>query len=360
MNKNLLIKHIKGEATENENQEVSAWLCRDKRNESYYITLMNLLVSQDMMIEEHHIFSKREVVEKLIDVKTKIKEKEGDGGNNSQLSQKVKRTKYVLFTAIAASALLLLSIALNVYQLKRETGNSQISSQVMNPEREVINTFYTERGVKGKIVLEDSTVVWLNSDSKIVYPEHFSTDSRQIQFEGEGFFEVTKNTEWPMVVTTAKGMSVKVLGTKFHIRSYRNDDSEQATLFSGKIHIVKEVEGKGGRKMLKTIDVTPNETVIFGKNGVEWINHNTDTTKKIAWKRGELLFEETPMSEVVKMLERWHGVKIIVLDKSVLKYNFTASFNSESLVQIMELIKFTSPVNYNVVDNIVYLRERKI
>jgi len=62
----------------------------------------------------------------------------------------------------------------------------------------------------------------------------------------------------------------------------------------------------------------------------------------------------------VKMLERWHGAKIIVSDNSVLRHKFTGSFNAESLVQVLELIKFTSPVDYNIVDNIAYLRVRKI
>jgi len=360
MNKRLLIKHIVGEATERERKEVIEWISSSKMNESYYINLMNLIVSQDMSKDTQNLFSEEEIKDRLLDVKEKIRSKEDFRGNISQLPPKIKIGRYYL--AAAAAAILLLSVLLNIYQFQFNTKEEKVSTSFLTttPKTDVINTFYTERGVKGKIVLEDSTVVWLNSDSKIIFPEHFSNDSRQIRFEGEGFFEVAKNSEWPMLVTTAKGMTIKVLGTKFHIKSYNNDDSEQATLFDGKIQLAKEVKGNGGAMVQRTIEMIPNETVIFNRTGVELISHNADTTKKVAWKRGELVFDETPMGEVVKMLERWHGAKIIVSDNSVLRHKFTGSFNAESLVQVLELIKFTSPVDYNIVDNIAYLRVRNI
>lgn len=349
MNKRLLIRNIVGAATESERKEVNEWISRNKQNESYYINLLNLIVSQDVSKEGRQYFSDQEIKEKLIEVNDKIRDK-----------KRISPPRFYFASAVAAAILLLLSVLLNIYQFGSKEEPVKISSVEITPKTEVINTFYTERGVKGKILLEDSTVVWLNSDSKIVYPEHFASDSRQVKFEGEGFFEVAKNTERPMVITTAKGMTVKVLGTKFHIKSYNNDDSEQATLFTGKIQLAKEVKGQSGRLEQRTIEMIPNETVIFKRNGVELISHNTDTTKKVAWKRGELLFEETPLSEVVKMLERWHGVVIVVSDNAVLRHKFTGSFNSESLVQILELLKYTSPIDYSIINNIVYLKMRKI
>lgn len=336
------------------------WISANKMNESYYINLMNLVVSKDMLKEKHHIFSEMELSERLQGLKNKIGLNDMPLNSVPQKRDKISGKKFYFAVAVAASALLLLSLLFNIYQFSTKEVPQIQTPLAMRPKTDVINTFYTERGVKGKIVLEDSTVVWLNSDSKIIYPEHFANDSRQVKFEGEGFFEVKKNSEWPMVVTTEKGMSIKVLGTKFHIRSYNNDETEQATLFTGKIQLAKLVKGKGGVMEKRTFDMIPNEVVVFNKTGVQLISQKADTTKKVAWKRGELLFEETPMSEVVKMLERWHGAKIIVRDSSVLNFRFTGSFNSESLVQILELIKFTSPIDYSIKENVTYLKVRKI
>jgi len=193
MNKRLLIKHIVGKATERERKEVTEWISSSKLNESYYINLMNLIVSQDMSKDAQHLFSEEEIKERLLDVKEKIrsKSKEDFRGKVSQLPPKIKIGRYY-FAAVAAAAILLLSVLLNIYQFQFNTKEEKVSTSFLTttPKTEVINTFYTERGVKGKIVLEDSTVVWLNSDSKIIFPEHFSSDSRQIRFEGAGFFEV--------------------------------------------------------------------------------------------------------------------------------------------------------------------------
>ncbi len=360
MNKRLLIKNIVGDTTEREKLEVSSWISAKKANESYYINLMNLVITQDLSRESREYFSKEELNEKLLEVKEKIWSKARLKAEVPGYKQRIFNNKFLLSAAVAASVLLMLSLMFNIYQFNSKEVVEVKSPLAMGDKTEVINTLYTERGVKGKIVLEDSTVVWLNSDSKLVYPEHFASDCREVRFEGEGFFEVKKNSEWPMVVTTEKGMSIKVLGTKFHLRSYNNDDTEQATLFTGKIQLAKLIKGKGGVMEKRTFDMIPNEVVVFNKTGVQLISQNVDTTKKVAWKRGELLFEETPTTEVVKMLERWHGTKIIVKDSSVLNFRFTGSFNSESLVQILELIKFTSPVDYTIVDNVAYLKVRKI
>ncbi|PKP06767.1 MAG: hypothetical protein CVU10_04200 [Bacteroidetes bacterium HGW-Bacteroidetes-5] len=360
MNKRLLIRNIVGETTESERLEVKEWISECKNNESYYIDLMNLIISQDLLKENYNSISGEELKERMLVVKEKIRIKEEQTVITSYPQEKNNGIRFYLAVAVAASTLLFVSVLINIYQFSSKEESVKNTSLAFVSKTDVINTFYTERGVKGKIVLADSTIVWLNSDSRIIYPEHFADDSREIKFEGEGFFEVKKSSERPMIVTTSKGMSVKVLGTKFHIRSYNNDETEQATLFSGKIQLAKVVKGEGGNMEQRIIEMIPNEVVIFDKSGVQSINHNADTTKKVAWKKGELLFEETPMSEVLKMLERWHGAKIIVTDNSVLRYRFTGSFNSESLVQILELIKFTSPVDYNIIDNKVYLKVRKI
>ncbi len=350
MNKRLLIRNIRGETIESEREEVNEWIGKSEDNRSYYINLLNLFASQELSREGLQYFTKEEIKEKLSQIYSNTNKK--------------RVTKFYIITTVAASLLLMLSVLLNIYQFNNKEVATDLIAMSHPPKSKVINTFYTERGVKGKIVLEDSTVVWLNSDSRIVYPEHFSVKSREIMFEGEGFFHVKENSDWPMIVTTSKGMKIKVLGTKFHVKSYNNDDSEQATLFSGKIELEKEIMVRGGKSEQRTIEMIPNETVIFDKDfvrsGQEVISHNADTTKKIAWRRGELLFEETPMNEVIKMLERWHGAKIVVTDNSLMKHQYTGSFNSESLVQILELIKFTSPVDYIIENNIVYLKKRRI
>lgn len=357
MNKRLLIRHIKGEVTPSEREEVISWINKSGENEAYYTGLMNLVILEKISKEDPA--AGRITAEMKEDSFRRIKE--GIAANTGRMAVPVIKPAERgrgLWRGIAAAAVALLAVsaAFNIYQFG--TRESMISPVTSVPAVEgVMNTYYTENGVKGKVMLPDSSVVWLNSGSRITYPENFASDKRRVAFEGEGYFDVEKAPQWPMEVVTVKGMRVEVLGTTFHIKSYRDDDDEQATLFSGKIDISKS---DGFRKILTAKELKPLESLRFTEKGNALLTPVADTTKKVAWKRGELLFDQTPMPEVIKMLERWHGVEIIAQDPAVLSYKYTASFGSESIVQILELFRFISPLDYSIEDNKVYLKKRKI
>lgn len=349
MNKSLLIRHIRGTATAQEREAVVSWIDKSVENEAYYMKLMNLVIGENVSREhpvgEHIAHEMKEMT--LNQIMSRI---EAIKGGIKRSGQGLSAWKWV---SGAAVVLLCVSVAMNLTQFSRK---EQIAAIHKIPAvTSAMSTYYTENGVKGKIMLPDSSVVWLNSGSKITYPTEFDSDKRRVSFEGEGYFDVVKNPEWPMEVVTPKGMKVEVLGTEFHIKSYDNDHEEQATLFSGRVDVSKS---SGRKTVLDMQTLAPRESIRFtGTNNVV-VTYAADTAKKIAWKRGELLFERTPMPEVIKMLERWHGVEIIVQDPAVLSYKFTASFSSESIVQILELFHFTSQLNYIVEGNKVYLKRR--
>ncbi|MEG0517834.1 MAG: DUF4974 domain-containing protein [Bacteroidales bacterium] len=373
MNKNLLIRHIKGETASDECEAVISWINKSEDNESYYINLMNTIVMENVSGEnpsggtisdsvkedafrqiQAQICAARNGAEKRVVEKgaDEIRGKVVEIGKNSA----AKVINFWKIASYAAVVLLFVSVGMNLYQFGGNKENVVILSKVPAVEN-IMNTYYTENGVKARVLLPDSSVVWLNSGSRIVYPKNFDSDKRRVSFEGEGYFDVVRNPEWPMEVVTPKGMKVEVLGTKFHIKSYDNDQEEQATLFSGRIDISKS---SGSKKVLDMRVLKPRESLRFTNAGKVVLTAVADTTKKVAWKKGELLFEQTPMSEVIKMLERWHGVKVVVQDPAVLSYTFTADFSSESIVQIFELFRFTSPIDYIIEDNKVYVKKRNI
>lgn len=356
MNKRLLIRHIKGEVTPLEREEVISWINKSGENEAYYTGLINLVVLEK--VSKENPAAGRITAEMKEDSFRRIKE--GIAANKRRVAVPVMKPAERggrVWRGIAAAAVVLLGIsaAFNIYQFGTRKDITPVTN--VPAVAGVMNTYYTENGVKGKVMLPDSSVVWLNSGSRITYPENFASDKRRVSFEGEGYFDIVKAQQWPMEVVTAKGMKIEVLGTTFHIKSYMNDDDEQATLFSGKIDISKS---DGTRQILTAKELKPLESLRFTEKGSATLTPVADTTKKVAWKQGELLFDQTPMPEVIKMLERWHGVEIIAQDPAVLSYRYTASFGSESIVQILELFRFTSPLDYNIVDNKVYLKKRKI
>lgn len=342
MTKQLIIKFISGKATESEQQSVLEWVAIDKENLKYFTTLKTLWVSQNM---PHSKASATEI--------NQIK-------NRTKLSSNRDKTisfKSIAKYSIAASIIVLLGLNLTFLiqrnNSEKNTDNERILLSYL-PE-EYKHTLYTNNGVKGYLRLPDGSQVWLNSASKIEYPDKFTGSTREIEISGEAFFDVISNPQMPMVVSTNKDFRVEVLGTKFNIRSYDNDNEAQTTLYSGAITLTRKLKNSNVEIITR---LNPEESFIIRSAQAPLYIKQADTTKQKAWKDGKLLFESTPMSEVIKKLERWHGTEFEIEDEEILNYKITAVFKSESIIQIMELIQFSSFVDYTLNGNKVTLKKR--
>ena len=197
--------------------------------------------------------------------------------------------------------------------------------------------------------------MWLNSDSKLFYPETFDGRNRDVALSGEGFFEVRRDSLRPMIVSTTRGFKLEVLGTTFNLKSYDNDDIAEATLYSGNVNLIM-MDGNGDVKMRQIL--SPNQTVTIDRNMNSSLVKHGDQSILSAWKEGRIIFDNTPMSEVVKILNRWHGVEFEIRDPEILDDKMTARFNSESVVQTMDLFKLTSDIDYEIKDKTVIVKKR--
>lgn len=342
MTKQLIIKFISGKATESEQQSVLDWIALSNDNLNYFISLKNLWISQNMP-------SSKASASEIKQIKQRI---------NSSSKERRKYSFVLIFKyALAASIVILLGLnltfLLNNMPEKENTDRERILLSYL-PE-EYKHTLYTNNGVKGYLRLPDGSQVWLNSASKIQYPDKFTGDTREVEISGEAFFDVISNPEMPMIVNTNRGFRVEVFGTKFNIRSYDNDDEAQTTLFSGSITLTRQLKNSS-REVITQLK--PKESFVIRDKEAPLLIKQTDTTKQKAWKEGKLLFDATPMREVIKKLERWHGTEFRVVDEEVLDYRITANFKSESIIQIMEMIQFCSFVDYSLEGNKVTLRKR--
>ncbi len=201
-------------------------------------------------------------------------------------------------------------------------------------------SYYVNPGVKGYVLLPDSSQVWLNSGSRLDCPPQFDSTFRMVEVSGEAYFKVKSNKEWPLYVKTSKGITVEVTGTEFNLTSYDNDSDFRFTLVSGNVTLIREgTNQKIAVNPLEEITI-PDNTKLTGKRTSANLQLNT------SWKEGFLVFSNTQMSEVIKKMERWYGVNFSVKDQELLQYNFTANFQSESITQVLELLKITSNIGY--------------
>lgn len=193
-------------------------------------------------------------------------------------------------------------------------------------------------GMRSHIVLPDGTDLWLNAESKIRYSIPFTRENRQVELTGEAFLKVVKNENAPFIVN-AGAATVKVLGTQFNVKAYPEDEQLEIALTEGSIEFTGTVAD--GKKATATL--IPSDFLAMnkatGKVGLE----NKNLNKHISWVKNIIIFDETPMPEVAKTLERWYGVKVVVADAEINKYRFNTTFENESLFRVLELLELSSP-----------------
>ena len=349
MRKALLLKYVAGQATEQEQNDVLTWANKCEQNMNYLTSLKLTYISSQMPDEkaeaEDVLAIKKEIVRRDCEVKV-LKSRD--------------RYKLFSFVSIAAAAVAVIAFILKPDSFTQDEVREKLLQDIRSGRTELalsdmpessLQTVYTEKGVKSSVVLPDGSFVKLNSDSKITYPVKFVGATREVSISGEAYFKVKGDSLNPMVVTTVKGSKIKVLGTEFNVKSYENDAEETATLYSGKITLIAS-NGNTERVVLPS-----QKAVVDIKENIK-ISSSDALLETKAWTEGKLIFDATPLDEVVKILERWHGVNITVKDSKILKYNITANFESESIHQIMYIIKNCSLVDYKIDGNKVTLFAR--
>jgi len=208
-------------------------------------------------------------------------------------------------------------------------------------------TIQSPRGEKAKVILADGTVVWLNSESQLTYSNEFDGDIRLVSLSGEGYFDVKKDLKRPFIVSTPNA-DVKVFGTRFNVCSYPDEQQTEATLEEGKIGVY--IAGKPN-----PVEVSPGQRMVFDKQSGEVLLKQVDTDLYTSWKENRLKFDNALFGDVVKKLERWYDIKII-LDKD-LKYSerYTMTIKTESLREVLKRLQITTPMSYKIEEDKVFI-----
>ena len=202
----------------------------------------------------------------------------------------------------------------------------------------------TNPGVVSTFELPDGSKVWLNAGSSLKYPENFWPEFRLVELTGQGYFEVTKNPEKPFIVKVDPVYSVEVLGTRFDVSAYNDDDVVSTTLVEGSVKLnIAQAGGKIVHQILK-----PDEKADFTRVGGKLSITSVNADNKVAWRNGEIIFKNTPMGQVLKTLRRHYNVQFNVKDRDVLNAIITARFKNEQLPQVMEYIKLASDIKFKI------------
>jgi len=204
----------------------------------------------------------------------------------------------------------------------------------------------TKKGQKLTTRLSDGTIVVLNADSRIHYEEVFNDTARYITLEGEAFFDVAKDTR-PFRVKS-NGTVTTALGTSFNIK--QKGEKVSISLVTGKVGV--NMLSKTG--MEESTLLEPGEQVAVEiKDQIRFVKGKFDASEVLAWKHGVLSFRQVNSEEVWHELENWYGVEVILKNKNIQQqdWNYTGSFDNESLENVLESIGFVKGFEFEIKGN---------
>lgn len=242
------------------------------------------------------------------------------------------QTKFRSFYMRAAAILLLPLVLYSVYSTLngRTTENTNASIEIVSPH-----------GARTKFQLPDGTNGWLNSGSSLKYNTNFQS-KRNIELVGEAWLEVAHNPEKPFTVHTSN-LDVQVLGTKFDITAFPDENEVSVVLLEGKVKV-------NGYKGLYSVNVKPGQKFTYNNSLQSGDLQEVNTTQYSAWKDGLLVFRNEPLSEVLKRVSRWYNVEINLDDPELKSLRYRATFHEEQVEEVIRLISLTIPIEYTFND----------
>ncbi|WDF64502.1 FecR family protein [Flavobacterium sp. KACC 22763] len=218
--------------------------------------------------------------------------------------------------AVAASLVFLIGLSVFFYQ----TSNVVESKQ-----------FAVKLGEHAKIELSDGTQIWLNAGSVLKYPKEFRGDTREVYLSGEAFFDVAKDKKHPFIIHTNK-MDTKVLGTSFNVQAYPDQTTQEVSVATGRVNVKSTVTEEN-------VYVTPGQKVVFKSQDNKLQAFKDIPVNTISlWRKNIMVFEETPLPEVVATINRNYNVAIEVKNKNLNALKISAYFKELPADQVIGLV----------------------
>lgn len=321
----IILKYLNETATDNELEQLLKWLDQKEENMQYFSEIRDLWIASAKpfanTLDDAEAFSrfKKDIL-------------------NYEFRQKGKR--FSLKWLSAAAAVLLLICSVGSYY----TGKKSIPLQTVQV---MVNQIITGTGNKGSITLPDGTLVWLNSNSKLIYPEKFTSNVRKVTLEGEGYFEVMPSKNAPFYVEV-ENMTVKVLGTHFNVQSYKHKERTETALLSGKVEILCKNNGK-------VIALSPNQKISFDKKLKNYTIQQVNATDYALWKEEQLTFDNEELGVILTKIGYWYSIDMVYGQNIPIKSRYSLAIRNESKEEILKMLSIIAPIDYKIENEHIFI-----
>ncbi len=327
----LIATYLGDDATAEERAELEAWIKDSPSNWDYFMKVKNIWHTLDKSIDPEDIST----VDALDVVMKQI----------SRKSTVIRLWKYFQ----TAAAILIIPLVLGGLFWERSNHTEK------EKESGIYKEVFTSNGTRLAFNLEDGTKVWLNAGSSLKYPEKFTGNQRSVLLKGEAYFEVKSDKSKPFTVYT-QSIAVRATGTKFNVRAFLDQNQTEVSLLSGKVAVSKT--GQADNTVISNLKPSQhlNYDITTQQSGIV----EGDMYKYIAWRDGKLLFRNDPLSDVLNRIGEFHNIHFQCTDRKLLEYRYHITFQNESLGEILEILKASSPMDFKIMKRNVGLTDGSV
>jgi len=311
----LILQSLVGKLDKEAYDSLASWRNTSKKNEQYYQSIREIWFSS-LAADSYESFDYQNAFVRF----------------HNRIHKKKTVRLSLFWSRVAVVAILLIVSYLSYMQ-----GNKKSEKVFANV---VVDVPF---GSKTKLLLPDSTSVFLNAGSKLVYSQGFGIRDRYIKLNGEAYFEVTKNPDMPFEVTT-NNLIVQVLGTKFNLKNYDTDLEAKVNLLEGKIGLKTPLSAQ------PFAFLNPHEKMTLDKTNKK-VNISTyQTDRAITWTHDEFFFDEDLLPDIVKELERNYKIKITLANEELKTYRFYGCFikKEQTITQVLGALQATGYLKYKI------------
>jgi ferric-dicitrate binding protein FerR (iron transport regulator) len=224
-------------------------------------------------------------------------------------------------------------------------GGAVVWSQFLQPaqtaESFAQREFITGRAQQTDVRLPDGSVVTLAPESRLRIADDFGAQAREVHLTGQAAFQVTHDVQRAFRVHAA-GVTTEVLGTHFAVRAYADDPDMSVALVDGRVRVRSSADGEEAR----ALTLRPGQVARAAGGNAPRIDDEASVAVFLAWTEGELVFEDTPLSQVAHELGRWYDVDIQLADTSLSERRLTATLGREPIAEVLELIVLSLDLRY--------------
>lgn len=358
---NLIGRKFSGDASADELAELELLLLQNP-NENYSMEILSDLWNSKPELNSQYSENKyRELVLRMqqMGVDEGMFTNTGETISNYSNSKFKKSTKWIF----GLSSIIITGLTIFLLLQKNTAATHTVDQQALLAKLEV----KTKYGSKTNMVLPDGTKVWLNAGSKMTYDRNYGIDIREVNLTGEAYFDVVKNVHQPFIIH-AGNINIRVLGTAFNVRCYPDEKSSETSLVRGSLEVT--MKNSKEKFILK-----PNEKLIVNNriatpitekdradralpevmpNSIELthlsIMPKDSSIAETSWVNNKLVFRSETFEEVVRKMERWYDVDILIKGDKLKEKKLTGIFENETVEQALDAIQLTTPFSYNVVN----------